>query len=56
MHLVEGSNTDEFFVAAQWKQYKCWLLYGEFVNDFLHKQYKMKRIFYVDEVRDLIHQ
>jgi hypothetical protein len=21
MHLVEGSNTDEFFVAAQWKQY-----------------------------------
>ena len=24
MHLVEGSNTDEFFVAAQWKQYKCW--------------------------------
>jgi len=39
------------YVAAE-----RWLLYGEFVNDFLHKQYKMKRIFYVDEVRDLIHQ
>jgi hypothetical protein len=24
LHLVEGSNTDEFFVAAQWKQYPCW--------------------------------
>ena len=23
LQLVEGSNTDEFFVAAQWKQYPC---------------------------------
>lgn len=25
LHLVECSNTDEFYVAAQWKQYPCYM-------------------------------
>lgn len=40
LHLVEGSNTDEFFVAAQWKQYPCSMLYGYLIINCQNKNYE----------------
>jgi hypothetical protein len=43
MHLVEGSNTDEFFVAAQWKQYSCYRFgTGELKRSQTYKYEKAK--------------